>query len=135
MKPLVTALSIVFVSATAWAQSPADVPVVVNSHEAKWQHDADDPPGGESLVLRMDRKTGAMEFFARDPPGFAFKTHSHKANERFLLMEGKASVEVGDAKSPVEPGGFAYFPAGQVHRISCVSSTPCMWYLAWDAKP
>ncbi len=135
MKRLVTALVTVLLSGQVWAQSSPDVPAVVNSREAKWQHDADDPPGGESLVLRMDRKTGAMEFFARYPAGFAFKTHAHKANERFLLIEGKASIEVGDAKTSIDPGGFAYFPAGQVHRISCVSSTPCVWYLAWDAKP
>jgi mannose-6-phosphate isomerase-like protein (cupin superfamily) len=121
--------------AAAWTQSASENSVVVNSRDSKWQHDADDPPGGESLILRMDKKTGAMEFFARYPAGFAFKPHAHKANERFILMEGKATIEVGDAKTGLDPGGFAYFPAGQTHRISCVSSTACMWYLAWDGKP
>ena len=116
------------------AQTP-DKAVVVNSREAKWQHDADDPPGGESLVLRMDRQTGGMEFFARYPAGFAFKTHSHKANERFLLLEGQATVETNGSKTMIEAGGFAYFPAGQQHSITCGTKTKCAWYLQWDKKP
>ena len=86
--------------------------MVVNSHDAKWQHDANDPPGGESLVLRTDRKTGAMEFFARYPAGFAFKPHAHKANERFMLMEGKAAVEVGDAKTRNRSGRIRLLSGG-----------------------
>jgi len=118
----------------AMAQTAAPA-IVVNSRGAKFQHDSDDPPGGESLMLKMDKQTGAMEFFARYPAGFAFKPHAHKANERFMLLEGRASVEANGAMTTLDPSGFAFFPAGQTHKISCISSTPCMWYLAWDAKP
>ena len=119
----------------ARTQSSTGGAVVVNSHDAKWTHYPNDPPGAESVDLRTDGQTGATEFFARYPGGFAFKPHSHKANERFMLMEGRAAIEVGDVKSSLDPGGFAFFPAGQTHKISCVSTTPCMWYLGWDGKP
>jgi quercetin dioxygenase-like cupin family protein len=135
MKTPVAVLSALLVCASAQTPSPTPKAVVVNSREAKWQHDSDDPPGGESLVLRMDRQTGGMEFFARYPAGFAFKPHSHKANERYLLFEGRVVVETGGEKTTIDPGGFAYFPAGTVHSISCTSTTPCMWYLGWDGKP
>jgi mannose-6-phosphate isomerase-like protein (cupin superfamily) len=135
MKRFFSALVLLLFCVTARTQSSAGGAVVVNSHNAKWTHDSGDPPGAESLDLRTDVKTGAAEFFARYPGGFAFKPHSHKANERFMLVEGRAAVEVGDVKTSLDPGGFAYFPAGQTHKISCVSSTPCMWYLGWDGRP
>jgi uncharacterized cupin superfamily protein len=116
------------------AQAP-DRAITINSATAKFQHDSDDPPGGESLMVRMDRHTGAMEFFARYPAGFAFKPHAHKANERFILFEGRVQTESGGTKTTLDPGGFAYFPAGQTHSLTCVSTVKCMWYLAWDAKP
>ena len=119
-------------------QAPS-APRIVNPNEVKWQHDADDPPGGESLILRLDRATGAMEFMARYPGGFAFKPHAHKANERFILFEGRAQVrsamEAESKPTELGPGGYAYFPTGHTHSITCVSATRCMWYLSWDAKP
>ena len=121
--------------ATAPAQAPPDAPVVVNSREATWRHESDDPPGGESLMLRMDRQTGAMEFFARNPAGYTLKPHSHKANERLLLMEGRAMVQAGEKKTNLDPGGFAYFPAGQVHSVTCDAGSRCVFYVAWDRKP
>ena len=131
MKKIAFLLSAVFLC----GQTAADHPVTVNSRDAKFQHDSDDPPGGESLMIRMDRKTGAMEFFARYPAGFTFKPHSHKANERFMLLEGRVAVEAGGSKTTLDPGGFVFMPAGQTHGLSCVSTEKCMWYLAWDGKP
>jgi quercetin dioxygenase-like cupin family protein len=116
------------------AQAP-DGPVVVDLASASWQHDPDDPPGGESSILRMDRQSGGMEFLARYPGGFAFKPHSHKANERFILFGGRAAVEAGGVKTTIGPAGFAYFPKNQIHSVACVSSEPCTWYLQWDGKP
>jgi mannose-6-phosphate isomerase-like protein (cupin superfamily) len=135
MKRFFSALALLLFCVTALTQSSTSGAVVVNSHNAKWTRDPKDPPGAESLDLRTDAKTGATEFFARYPGGYAFKPHSHKANERFMLIESRAAIEVGDVMSTLDPGGFAYFPAGQTHKISCVSSTPCMWYLGWNGKP
>ncbi len=109
--------------------------LITDIEHARWQHDADDPPGGESAILRTDQRTGAMEFLARYPAGFAFKTHAHKANERFILLQGKARVESGATTTEITAGGFAYLPKGTAHRITCASATPCTFYLFWDAKP
>jgi len=131
MKTFITGLVLLF---PLWAQAP-DRPLAVSAGQAKWQHDSDDPPGGESSVLRMDRQTGAMEFLARYPGGFALKAHSHKANERFVLLQGTTVVEFDGVKTEIAASGFAYFPKGQSHAIQCVSATPCTFYLYWDAKP
>ena len=131
MRPFAALLALLL---PAWAQAP-DRALVTDADHAKWQHDSDDPPGGESSILRMDRQTGGMEFLARYPGGFAFKPHSHKANERFVLLRGRAEVATGDAKTEIGAGGFAYFPKGQTHNISCAPAEPCTFYLFWDAKP
>lgn len=131
MKKMVLFLAAVLLT----AQSASDRAVVVNSRDGKFKHDSDDPPGAESLMLRMDKASGAMEFFSRYPAGFTFKAHAHKSNERFMLLEGRVTVEVGGAKTTLEAGGFSYIPAGQTHSLSCTSTTKCLWYLAWDGKP
>jgi len=128
-------IGLLLVAVALCAQTVADQPVIVNAREAKFQHDSDDPPGGESLMLRMDKKTGGMEFFARYPAGYAFKPHQHKSNERFLLLEGTATVDSGGKKTQLQPGGFSYFPAGTMHSHTCGAESKCMWYLMWDGKP
>jgi len=94
--------------------------VVVNPGTAKWQ--------AESVVLREDAQTGALELFARYPAGHVFEPHWHSVNERMVLVEGRVSVN----HAPLEPGGFAYLPAKQVHTMTCVSATRCSFYVSWD---
>jgi AraC-like DNA-binding protein len=49
--------------------------------------------------------------------------------------EGKLSVRVGAGPETVlEPGGFAFLPAKEVQRMSCVSNTRCTFYIHWDGK-
>jgi mannose-6-phosphate isomerase-like protein (cupin superfamily) len=130
MKVLITMFALLFPLS---AQAP-DRPLAIGTEQAKWQHDSDDPPGGESSILRMDQ-SGAMEFLARYPAGFTLKPHRHQANERFVLLQGRTVVEFDGRNTEIAASGFAYFPKGQVHSIRCVSETPCMFYLYWDAKP
>ena len=108
--------------------------MIVNSSEAKWQHDASDPAGSESIVLRNDEATGATELFARYPAGHIFSPHWHSANERIVLIEGRMSILDGKDTKTLEPGGFAYLPAKILQRMSCVSTTRCSFYVYWDGK-
>ena len=70
-----------------------------------------------------------MEFLVRDPAGFVFKPHAHKAKGHFILLAGSGEIETGDVKSTTGPTGFAYFPKGQTHNVTRTSSGPCTWYL------
>jgi len=99
--------------------------VVVNPNSAKWQVEGG---GSESVVLREDAQTGALELFARYPAGHVFAPHWHTVNERMVLVEGRMSVN----NATLEPGGFAYLPARQTHAMSCVSTTRCTFYVSWD---
>jgi anti-sigma factor ChrR (cupin superfamily) len=99
--------------------------VVVNPGAAKWQVEGG---GSESVVLREDAQTGALELFARYPAGHVFAPHWHSVNERMVLVEGRMSVN----NATLEPGGFAYLPAKQVQTMSCVSTSRCAFYVSWD---
>jgi len=105
--------------------------VVVNPSAAKWINEA----GSESVTLREDPKTGALELLVRHPAGHVFKPHWHTANERMVLIEGRISLRQGNgAETFLEPGGYAFLPAKEVQRTACVSKTRCSFYVYWDGK-
>src|ERR1044071_2445992 len=109
--------------------------VIANHAAAKWAHEAGDPPGSESVTLREDPRTGAVELLVRYPAGHVFKPHWHTANERMVLIEGRMSLRQGDRPETfLEPGGYAYLPAREVQRSACVSQTRCTFYVYWDGK-
>ena len=120
--------------AVAVAASAESNAIVVNAATAKWEHDAHDPPGSQSVVLREDPQTGAFEMLVRYPAGHVFAPHWHSANERIVLLEGKLSIQVGQVKTELEPAGLAFLPAKEVQRLACVSKTPCGFYVYWDGK-
>jgi quercetin dioxygenase-like cupin family protein len=103
--------------------------LLVNSGTAKWQAESG---GSESMVLREDAQTGALELFARYPPGHVFPPHWHSVNERIVLLEGQLSISVGGSRTTLDPGGFAYLPAKQVQTMTCVSKSRCGFYVSWD---
>ena len=109
--------------------------IVANAATAKWEHDAHDTSGSESVVLLEDPHSGSFELLVRYPAGHVFAPHWHSANERIVLLEGKLSVQVGPLKTELEPGGFAFLPAKAVQKLACISSTRCAFYVYWDGKP
>ena len=109
--------------------------VVVNLDKAKWTREAKDPTGSESVVLREDSKTGGLELLVSYPPGHVFTPHSHESNERILLIEGRLAVGQGADQKVLEPGGYAFLPAREVQRMSCVSKERCRFYVSWDGSP
>ncbi len=127
-------LSLIFM-AVCFAQSSSTKQIMVaNPAEMKWQHDAGDPPGSESIVLRGDPSSDGFELFARYPAGHVFAPHWHSANERIVLISGKMSIQTGSATKFLEAGGFAYLPAKEVQKMACVSNTQCVFYVYWDGK-
>jgi quercetin dioxygenase-like cupin family protein len=117
---LATALVSTGATPTVALLSPADM---------KWEHGNGQGPGPDSSTLRGDEQTGAVEFFAHYPGGHKFQPHGHSVNERIVLLEGRLHVEAGGLKRDPEPGGYAYFPAKEVHNMACVSEGRCAFYL------
>jgi quercetin dioxygenase-like cupin family protein len=118
---------------TALAWAPSAVVVVPNLADAKWSHDPKD--NSDSVFLFQDPKTGAMDLLVRYPAGKKLGPHWHSVNERLVLLEGKLSVRAGDApETVVSAGGVVLSPAREPHGMTCISSTPCTFYISWDGK-
>ena len=113
------------------SQSGPSAAIVANLADAHWTHEAG---GSESVILREDPRTGAMELLARYPAGHVFPPHWHGVNERIILLEGRLSPKQDGRERFLDPGGFAYLPAREVQRLSCVSQTRCTFYAYWDGK-
>jgi quercetin dioxygenase-like cupin family protein len=115
-------------------QSGTGGAVLANLATAKWGRDAGDPPGSESVTLRQDSQTGALELLVSYPAGHVFAPHWHSANERIVLLEGRMSMRQGEAEKFLDPGGYAFLPAKELQRMACVSKTRCTFYVYWDGK-
>jgi quercetin dioxygenase-like cupin family protein len=109
--------------------------VITNLDTAKWEHDKNDPPGSESVLLRMDPVTHGMELLVRFPAGHVIAPHTHESNERIMVLEGQLTLRQDAGVTALNTGGYAYLPAGEVQRLSCTSKTRCTFYLAWDGSP
>ena len=121
----------VWLGALALAQPRATI--IPNLDAANWIHDPKD--SSDSVVLYEDPKTGAMDLLVRYPAGHKLMPHSHRTNERLILLEGKLSAQLGDASEvTMSPGGLFIAPAGQTHRIACISGNRCTFYIAWGGK-
>ena len=112
-------------AALAFAQSAAVV--VPDLITAKWEKD-------DSVLLREDSKTGAMDLLVRYPAGKKLNLHWHSVTERLVLIEGKVTVRIAGVDHSVTPGGVVIVPPKEAHQLSCASETRCTFYLAWDGK-
>lgn len=106
--------------------------IFINTGDTKWEPAK---AGSEIITLREDSETEATELLARYPAGHVFPPHWHDANERIVLIEGQLAMDGDGGKKVLEPGGYAYLPARQVQRMSCVSNTRCSFYVSWDGSP
>jgi quercetin dioxygenase-like cupin family protein len=115
------------------AQTSANQPVISNQKDAAWAPESG-TPGADGALLREDPQTGGLELFVHYPAGHVFAPHWHSANERIILIEGAMSIQVGDLRKELQPGGYAFLPAKQVQTMSCGAASRCGFYVYWDGK-
>jgi quercetin dioxygenase-like cupin family protein len=116
------------------SQTTTSTATIVNQADAKWTRETKDGPGEESIFLREDARTGGMELLVRFPAGHVFAPHWHSANERIVMLEGRLSFRQNEQEKAIDPGGYAFLPAHEVQRMTCVSKTRCAFYVFWDGK-
>jgi len=58
------------------------------------------------------------------PVGAALKLHKHNTEEMVVLMEGEATVEVGERRYNIVPYDTVHAPAGLYHRFLNRGTTP-----------
>jgi HTH-type transcriptional repressor of puuD len=75
--------------------------------------------GVETKPLLLE-STGAQSFVSgvsTFPVGAALKIHKHNTEEMVVLLEGEATVEVGDQRYDIVPYDTTHVPAGLFHRF------------------
>jgi quercetin dioxygenase-like cupin family protein len=69
--------------------------------------------------LRDETIGGYLELFSRFSlePGTRLEPHSHDSDELYYLLEGTATVRVGEETSEMSPGDLLRIPPNEVHSI------------------
>ena len=128
------ALAVLGLAAIAAGQSGSKA-LLQNLETANWTHEKGDPDGSESVLLRSDAVSGALELLVRYPAGHVIPPHFHDSNERIVIVEGQLSLRQDGETKVLQAGGFAFLPSHGVQRLSCTSQTRCTFYIFWDGKP
>jgi quercetin dioxygenase-like cupin family protein len=92
---------------------------------------------GEGVQLATpwgDRAHGPHGTFGTFVPGFENPFHTHTFAYHGIVIEGVLTNAFEGEENPPElgPGSYWYVPAGAPHANSCVSDTPCRWFLTQD---
>ena len=73
------------------------------------------------------------DIFFKLPPDTAVPHHWHTSAERIVLVSGEFRVRY-DGHPPVtmQPGSYAYGPAGLPHDGYCAAGDPCVLFIAFE---
>jgi len=131
-------LGLVLGGAPVCAQHGASEPAVArNAGDAsiEWGPCPDFMPDGCALaVLHGDPAKPNADVFFKVPAGATLPVHWHTSAERMVLIAGELRVQFeGQQPSMLTPGTYAYGPPGRPHGGACVSATPCVLFIAFEA--
>ena len=91
------------------------------------------PEGCGLAVLQGDPGEENADVFFRLPPGTTAPHHRHTSAERMVLVSGAMEVDYeGQAPVVLEPGTYAYGPAGLPHTTTCRSDDACVLFIAFE---
>ncbi len=92
------------------------------------------PAGCQIAVLHGDPAKPNVDIFFKVPGNYDFPAHWHSSAERMTLLAGAMDVTYqGQATTRLKTGMYAYGPAKAVHWGRCVSATPCVLFIAFEA--
>jgi quercetin dioxygenase-like cupin family protein len=122
------------VSAENSAQEPA-ITRTADDPSLAWGPCPEFMPAGCGLaVLRGDPSKPNADVLFKVPAGSSLPVHWHTSAERMVLIAGELHVSFENQQPTVlEPGTYAYGPAGRPHGGDCVSATPCILFIAFEA--
>jgi quercetin dioxygenase-like cupin family protein len=114
-----------------------DQPIARDANDAAlvWGPCPDFMPAGCALsVLRGDPAKPNADVFFKVPAGSTLPVHWHTSAERMVLIAGELHVTfAGQQPAVLKPGTYAYGPAKRAHGGACVSATPCILFIAFEA--
>lgn len=92
------------------------------------------PEGCELAIIQGDPEDLNADALLRLPPNSTIDHHWHTSSERMVLLAGEMEVDY-DGQEPVnlEPGTYAYGPAGLAHVAHCTSEEDeCILFIAFE---
>lgn len=122
----------------AVAQAPAPEQAVARNAddaELKWGPcPAFLPQGCAIAVLHGDPAKENADIFLKVPAKSNIPLHWHTSAERMVLVAGELHATYEGQKAVVlKPGTYAYGPAKRPHHGHCVSTDPCILFIAFEA--
>ena len=92
------------------------------------------PEGCRIAVLQGDPAKANADVFFKVPANAKLPLHWHSSAERMLLVAGELRVTYeGQAEATLKPGTYAYGPAKLPHSGLCVSTVPCVLFIAFES--
>ena len=89
--------------------------------------------GIETAVVSGDPKTGASRSFKRFTGGLEIPPHKHTHDLHRVIVSGTLNLIVeGEIGRELEPGSYAFIPAGTPHSAICKRPGPCV---VFDEQP
>jgi quercetin dioxygenase-like cupin family protein len=83
---------------------------------------------GRDLVFKLTEEDtqGALDYFTCEvaPHGGPPLHVHHHQDETLHVLKGRFKVRIGDEQHTLEPGGFAYLPAGLPHAFLNLTDQP-----------
>ena len=89
--------------------------------------------GCELAVLHGDPAKPNADVLLRLPGGYVIPPHRHSSAERMILVGGQLEVKYqGTPAATLKAGNYAYGPANLPHRATCVGTTQCHLFVAFE---
>ncbi|HEX2139948.1 MAG TPA: cupin domain-containing protein [Woeseiaceae bacterium] len=98
------------------------------------------PAGCAIAVLNGNPAEPNADVLFKVPGGADIPAHTHTSAERMVLVSGEMQVRYeGHEQETLNPGTYAYGPAGLSHDAKCTSDDDCVLFIAFvdpvDAMP
>jgi quercetin dioxygenase-like cupin family protein len=120
----------------AYAQAPDNPALVIAATDAgiKWGACPAFLPRGCTLgVLHGDPARPNADVMLRVPGRSSIPMHTHTSAERMVLISGELSVGYeGQKPATLKPGSYAFGPAKVPHGATCMSTVPCVLFIAFE---
>lgn len=130
------ALAAASAAAAGSATARTEAPLAVDPADPSLQWGPCPPvfPGAcEIAVLHGDPAQPNADVLLKVASGYEIPPHRHSSAERMILVDGQLRVRYQGADPVIlNPGHYAYGPAGLPHEAECVSATSCTLFIAFE---
>lgn len=127
----------ILLAAAGGTKVTAEAPLAIGAAEPTLQWGPCPPvfPGAcQIAVLHGDPAGPNADVFLKVAGGYEIPPHRHTSAERMILVSGQLRVHYrGSEPVTLQQGHYAYGPAGLPHEATCVSATPCILFIAFEA--